>query len=266
MASLITALIALTSLCTGTILGSLIRSRLPDHHLRDDSRDVIKLASGMIATLVALVIGLLVTSSKSSYDQASGAVTQIGAKVIVLNRVLERYGSETKPIRERMREGIAISVEQLWPTGRSLNPGLAALEQASSMESVHDMIMQLEPQDESHRILRSHALTTCMELAQSRWFIIEQAQTPLPMAFLGMLIFWLTVLFVSLGLLTPRNVTTWCSLFVCAVSMAGAIYLILEMNHPLEGAVRISPAPLHKALSVIGKAEGADRAAALGGK
>ena len=105
MMSLITALITLASLCAGIMLGSAIRHRLPDHHLRDDSRDVIKMASGMIATLVALVIGLLVTSSKASYDQASGAVTQIGAKVIVLNRVLERYGSETKPIRNECAKG-----------------------------------------------------------------------------------------------------------------------------------------------------------------
>jgi hypothetical protein len=259
MYSYITALFTLASLCAGLTLGSAIARRLPDHHLRDDSRDVIKMASGMIATLVALVIGLLVTSSKATYDQASGAVTQIGAKVIVLNRVLVRYGSETKSIRERIREGIANSVEQLWPTGRSLNPGLAALEQASSLDSAHDMILQLEPQDEAHRILRSHALTTCMELAQARWLVIEQAQTALPTAFLAMLIFWLTVLFASLGLLAPRNATTRCSLFVCAVSMSGAIYLILEMNRPLEGAVQISPAPLQKALSVIGKAEDGGR-------
>ena len=101
---------------------------------------------------------------------------------------------------------------------------------------------------------RSHAVTSCIEQAHSRWLIIEQAQTTLPTAFLGMLVFWLTVLFASLGLLAPRNASTWCSLFVCAVSMAGAIYLILEMNRPLEGAVQISSAPLQKALSVIGKA------------
>ncbi len=256
MASLITALITLASLCAGTILGSLIRSRLPDHHLRDDSRDVIKLASGMIATLVALVIGLLVSSSKSTYDQASAGVTQIGAKVILLNRLLERYGPETKAIRRRMSEVIATSVEQLWPTDHRLTPNLAAIEQISGMDDVHDMIVQLTPRDEAHRVLRSHAIETCIELAHSRWLIIEQAQNRLPVAFLAMLIFWLTVLFASLGLLAPRNATTWCCLFVCAVSMAGAIYLILEMNRPLEGAVQISPAPLQKALSVIGKGEG----------
>jgi Protein of unknown function (DUF4239) len=256
MASLVTALITLASLCAGTILGSMIRSRLPDHHLHDDSRDVIKTASGMIATLVALVIGLLVSSSKSTYDQASAGVTQIGAKVILLNRLLERYGPETKTIRRRMSEVIATGVERLWPTDPSRTPNLAAIEQISGMEDVHDMIAQLAPRDEAHHVLRSQAIATCIELAHSRWLIIEQAQTTLPTAFLAMLIFWLMVLFASLGLLAPRNATTWCCLFVCAVSMAGAIYLILEMNRPLEGAVQISPAPLQKALSVIGKGDG----------
>src|ERR1044071_9288774 len=76
MVSLLTALITLMCLCVGTILGSMIRARVPDHHLRDDSKDVVKMASGMIATLVELVIGLLVSSSKSSFDQASSGVTQ----------------------------------------------------------------------------------------------------------------------------------------------------------------------------------------------
>jgi Protein of unknown function (DUF4239) len=250
MASLLTALITMACLCGGTVLGSMIRGRLPKDHLLDDSRDVVKMASGMIATLVALVIGLLVSSSKASYDQANGEVTRIGARIILLNRLLERYGSETKEIRERMRAAIATNVEQLWPTGGQ-TPSLTGIERTTGMEVVHDMIVKLSPQNESHRILRAHALDACIELAHSRWLIIEQAQTTLPPAFLAMLIFWLTVLFASLGLLAPRNATTWGCLFVCALSMAGALYLILEMARPLEGAVRISPAPLTKALSVI---------------
>jgi hypothetical protein len=253
MASLPTALITLACLCAGMMLGSLIRSRLPEDHLRDDSKDVVKTAAGMIATLVALVIGLLVSSSKSSYDQAGSGLTQEGARIILLDRALRRYGPETKAIRERMREGIATSVEGLWPTGRGQKPSPAVAEHGTHMDHVHDMILQLAPQDEARRAIRSYALQTCGELMQSRWLMIEQAQTTLPTVFLGILIFWLTVLFSSLGLLAPRNATTWTSLFVCAVSMAGAIYLILEMNRPFEGAVRISPAPLLKALSVIGQ-------------
>ena len=111
--SLSTAVIMFAYICACTVLGSFIRRRIPERYLLEDSRDVLKLASGMIATLVALVIGLLVSSSKSSYDQASAGVTQIGAKVILLDRVLERYGLETKAIRRRMSEGIANSIERL---------------------------------------------------------------------------------------------------------------------------------------------------------
>ena len=171
MPSLLTALLTLACLCAGTVLGSLIRSRLPGDHLLDESRDVVKMASGMIATLVALVIGLMVSSAKSTYDQANGGVTQIGAKVILLNRLLERYGPETKPIRERMREGIAANVEHLWPTsGRS--PNMAGIEHSTGMDNVHEMIVQLVPADEAHRVLRSHAIDTCIELAHSRLTVI----------------------------------------------------------------------------------------------
>lgn len=252
MGSLFTALIALGCTGGGILAGSMIRRRLPDHHLHDDSRDVLKLASGLIATLVALVIGLLVSSSKSSFDQASAGVTQIGARVILLDRVLRRYGPETKSIRGHLARGMTTSIDRLWPKTPGANPDLAAIERATGLEDVQEMIEQLEPRDEAHRALRTHALALSNDLVQFRWLMIEQAQSALPAAFLAMLIFWLTVLFTSLGLLAPRNATTLGSLLVCAVSMAGAIFLILEMNRPLEGVIHISPAPLHKAITLIG--------------
>jgi hypothetical protein len=252
MSSLMTTLIALTCMCAGTLLGSTLRRRLPDHHLSDDSRDVLKAASGIIGTLVALVIGLLVSSAKSSFDQAGAGITQTGARIILLDRLLGRYGPEAAPIRGRLREAVASSVERLWPAAKGTPAGLAAIERATSMEDVQDMIRRLEPRDEAGRSLRAQALQIGDALAESRWLMIEQAQATMPTVFVVMLVSWLAVLFTSLGLLAPGNATTHSCLFVCALSMAGAILLILEMSHPLEGAIRVSPAPLHKALSVIG--------------
>jgi hypothetical protein len=240
-------------MCAGMFLGSFLRSRLPDQHLRDDSKDLVKTASGMIATLVALVIGLLVSSAKSSFDQASAGVTHAGTKIILLDHVLGRYGPETAAIRGRLRESVAATIERVWPAVRGPKTGLAAIERSTSMDDIQDMVRQLAPRDETSRSIQTQALSTCNDLTESRWLIIEQAQTALPTAFLIMLIFWLTVLFTGLGLLAPGNVTTSFCLFVCALSMAGAILLILEMNRPFEGAIRVSPAPLQKALAVISK-------------
>jgi hypothetical protein len=253
MVTLSTPLITLACLCAGILLGSVLRSRLPDHHLRDDSKEAVKTAIGMIATLVALVIGLLVSSAKSSYDQASAGITQVGAKTILLDRALRRYGPEANEIRDRLRHVIASSIERLWPTDRGSKPDLAAIEKGTAMEDVQEMIRRLAPHDETHRASQTQALEIINELSQSRWLMIEQAQATLPTVFLVMLVFWLTVLFTGLGLLAPRNLTTASCLFLCALSMTGAILLIMEMNRPFEGAIQASPAALYKAVSVISR-------------
>jgi hypothetical protein len=251
MTSLVTTLIALACMGAGMLLGSFLRRRLPDQHLRDDSKDVVKTASGMIATLVAMVIGLLVSSAKSSYDQANAGVTQAGAKIILLDRLLRRYGPDAAEIRGRMRESVAASIDRIWPGASGLKGGTAALERSSGLEDILEMIRRLAPKDAVSRSIQSQAFADCKDLSESRWLMIEQAETKTPTVFLVMLIFWLAVLFTGLGLLAPGNATTYFCLSICAASMAGAILLILEMNRPMEGKIRVSPAPLQKALSVI---------------
>lgn len=253
MTSFTAALVTVASLCAGCFIGSIMRERLPDHHLRDDSKEVVKMASGVIATLVALVIGLLVSSAKSSFDEANDVISQAGAKAILLDRTLRRYGEEATPARNRMKLAIETAIERLWPPNGLGKGGLAAVEQTRGLDEVQTMIEELSPNDESHRAIRTNALDICKELVQSRWLMIEKAQATLPTPFLVILIFWLTVLFLSLGLLSPRNPTTLVCLFVCALSMAGAIVLLIEMDQPFDGFIKASPAPLVKAVSLIGR-------------
>ncbi len=104
------------------------------------------------------------------------------------------------------------------------------------------MIRELAPKDERRRSIQSQAFDVCKELSESRRMMLEQARPQTPTVFLVMLIFWLTVLFTGLGMLAPGNATTYFCLSICAVSMAGAILLILEMNRPMEGMIRVSPA------------------------
>ena len=253
MTPFITPLITVAALCAGWLLGSFVRDRLPGHHLRDDSKELVQTASAMIATLVALVIGLLVSSAKNSLDQANDGLTQSGTKVILLDRTLRRYGPEAMPIRIQIKDTIEDAIERLWPSGNAPKAGTATVVHNRAIDEVQNMIESLAPKDESKRNLRTQALQSCDDLGQSRWLMIEKAQTALPTPFLVILILWLTVLFTLLGLLAPRNVTTVTCSFVCAISMAGAILLIMEMNRPFDGLIQASPGPLLKALSVIAR-------------
>jgi hypothetical protein len=250
VSSLGIAAIVLGCTVTGILLGLVLRQTLPDHHTRDESKDVTKTATGMMATLVALIIGLLVSSAKSSFDAANGAVTQSGAKVITLDHILGRYGPDAAPIRPLLHKTVETAVHRIWS---SESAAVSSAEGPSGFELVYDKVRDLKPQSESDNYLKSQALQLSSDLMQSRWLLIEQSQSELPTAFLVVLTFWLTVLFAGFGLLAPRNLTALSSLGICALSMAGAVYLILELSHPLEGSIKVSSGPLVKALNVIGK-------------
>ena len=253
MSAPLIALIILVFMLSGMVLGSYLRMILPDYHTQTDSKDILMTSAGMMATLVALIIGLLVTSAKDTYDVTNSSITQGAAKVITVDYYLSNYGSEAKEVRDLLRLAVASAIERVWPNESTQGADLADMEAATGMAEVYSKIRELSPKNDSQKYLQSQALQISADMMQSRWMLIEQSQTNLPRIFLVVLTFWLTVLFVQFGLLAPRNRTALSALFICAISMSGAIFLILELNHPLEGTIKISSAPLHKALSLIGK-------------
>src|SRR6516162_5085900 len=140
--------IALTSagcIFLGSLLGLWLQRLLPGHHLSKETQDVVKLSAGTVATLTALVLGLLVSSAKSSFDTMNNGIVQSGAKVILLDGALARYGPETKAAREQMKRALAATIEMGWPTEKTGVPALTALERANGLELVHDKLSELKP-------------------------------------------------------------------------------------------------------------------------
>jgi hypothetical protein len=253
MPALLIAFIIFAFMLGGMLLGSTLRVILPDDHTQADSKDILMTSAGMMATLIALIIGLLVTSAKGTYDVTTLSITQTSAKIITLDYYLSRYGPEAKEVRKLLPQAIASGIDRIWPNKNKHGADLAKMESETEMADVYNKIRELSPKNDSQKYLQTQALHLIDDIMQSRWMVIEQSQTNLPRAFLVVLTFWLTVLFTQFGLLAPRNRTAMSALFICAISMSGAIYLILELNQPLEGTIRVSSAPLHKALLLIGK-------------
>ncbi|MFZ0827555.1 MAG: hypothetical protein WAO02_09055 [Verrucomicrobiia bacterium] len=253
MNSLTVALISAGCIFGGVLLGLGLRSLLPGHHLSNDSKDTVKLGAGMIATLSALVLGLLVSSAKSSFDTMNAEITQGGAKIILLDRVLANYDPEPKAVREQLRHVVAAGIEMMWPGVKTGVSGLAGFERMNGMETVQMQMRELKPATDSQRQLLLQAQQIAGDLAQARWLVIEQAQNVLPTPFLVVLLFWLTMLHTSFGLFAPRNATVILVLLICALSVSGAIFLILEMSRPLDGMIKVSSAPLVKALEHLGQ-------------
>lgn len=234
----------------GALLGLFLGDVLPEHHLSPDTKDTVKLGMGVIGTMAALVLGLLIASAKSSYDAQNSAVTQMAANFMLLDRVLAHYGPETKEARDLLRPTVAGVLDRIWPED---NQRSAALAPSGRAEEFFDKIEELAPRTDSQRSLRDRALQIGTDIGHTHWLMFEQAGASIPTPFLVVLVMWLTIIFASFGLFAPRNATVIATQFVCALSVSAAIFLILELEQPFEGLLQISSAPLQNASAHLGQ-------------
>lgn len=248
MDSLVIGLISAGAIFSGALLGMGLQRLLPGHHLGKEMQDLVKLSAGIIATLTALVLGLLVSSAKSSFDTINNGIVQIGAKAILLDRALARYGPEAKPSRDQFKRYLAAGIEAAWPKAKTGMPALTAIERVNSLDLFQDKLRELTPQNDIQRQLLAQAQQLSNDMAQTRWLLIEQAQNQLPLPLLLILVFWLVLLFVSFGLFAPRNAMALAVLAIGACAISAAIFLVLELNRPLDGLIKVSNAPLLNAL------------------
>lgn len=251
MSPLTIASIVFVCVFASGLLGLYLRSSLPEHHLSEGSMDVVKLGAGLIATLAALVLGLLTASAQSSFDRINDEFTRTATNVVILDRSLARYGPETKEVRELLRLAYASAIDAIFSREGNGLVKLDAPDKVTRLEKFQDAIRELAPQDEAQRSLQSQALTLSGDLAQVRWLLIEQGRGSISTPLLAALVLWLAIIFAGFGLGGSRNPTVVATLVVCALSVAGSIFLIEEMNRPLEGLMQISSAPARNALKVI---------------
>jgi hypothetical protein len=250
MSALTSSLIVFACIFGGALVGMLIHRLLPDDQLGTDSKDVVRLGMGLVATTVALVLGLLVASAKNFYDTQNTEVTQFAANIILLDRILAHYGPEAAEARAALPNLVTHLIEVIEPGDSTKTDSQHG---ALRGEVILEKIQVLSPKDDNQRSLRQQASSVAIQIGQIRWLMYEQNTVPVPPLLFVMLVFWLTALFVSFGLYAPRNLIVLASLFVAALAVTGTIFLIIEMYHPSVGMIRVSDAPLRSALRLLGQ-------------
>lgn len=241
--------------CTfgGVLAGMKLRTILPEQHLSDQSRDSIKVGVGLIATMTALVLGLVTASAKGSFDDLNTQIKHTAADVLSLDRALARYGPETAALREALKVAVASRIDMAWPQNHSRRAQLSSSDAARGAELLATQVRGLAPRSDDQRWLQSRALEITESLLKARWLIFAGSGTSVPFPFLAILVFWLTITFTSFGLSAPGNTTVVSVLFVCALSVAAAVFLVLEMDGPFEGWITVSADPLKYALARLGQ-------------
>ncbi len=257
MAALTYALITFVCAASCALLGTTIRKWLPDAHLSKESQDVIRLGMGLVATMTALLLGLVTAAAKGSFDTQDVAVKNAAAGIMTLDRLLARYGPETQPSREMLRRALADRLEAMWPPNgarpRDLDPSRPPSTEPAPAEQFENQILALSPQTETQRWIKSEALKLTEEVVRTRFRLLGSATGAVPRALLVVVVFWLSMTFASFGLSAPRNATVITVLVISALSVAAAVFLILELDGPFEGLIRISSEPLRFALANLGR-------------
>lgn len=243
-------LVVFVCVFSGAMLGVLLQRLLPDRHLTAESKDVVRLAMGLVATTLALVLGLLIASAKNFYDIQTTEVTQLAANVLLLDRVLSHYGGEAGEARAALQKTVNSEIEFMWRRNKAAESSQVT---TRTGETTLDKIQALSPKDDRQRSLQAQAVSLAIQIGQTRMLLYAQRQIPVPKPLLVMLIFWLIALFASFGLFAPRTLTVQVTLLIAAAAVCGAIFLILEMYHPYGGWIQLSDAPLRAALAQLGQ-------------
>jgi len=238
----------------GALFGLYLNKRVAARHLSADSKDVMKMALGIIGTLAALVLGLLLASAKSSFDAKNSGINQISADLVLLDRALARYGPETRDARDLLRNSVAAAIHRVWPEEElEVVAKLDTHDAAAGLEPLEDRVRNLSPRTDAQRGLQSLALGILGEIARARVLQVERHKTTIPMPFLIVLAGWFTIIFACLSLFAPRNALVMVIMFACALSVSAAVVLVLEMDRPYQGMIRLSSAPLRDALANMGR-------------
>ena len=244
-------LISLAAIFGGVLIGRFVARRLPGHHLTGETQSVVTVSVAVIGTLSALVLGLMITSANSSFSARADEVRELSLQLIRMDRNLRRYGPEADDARAKVREWGIAKTQQLFPEKGEPSPSSQTT--IVMLEGVQDAVLALTPKDQRQKYLHTLCTTLSSTLIQARWSLEQRRGHSIPVPFLVLLVFWLSIVFASFGLFAPANRTALVTLFLCAVAVSGGIVLIEELDNPLSGFIKVPSDSMRKALVEIGR-------------
>jgi hypothetical protein len=247
------ACLAFVCCCGAALAGMILHIWLPDSHLDGDSKDTVRLVLGLIATIAALVLSLLIASAKGSYDTQAAELQKMSADVAQLDRMLVLYGPETRDIRDVLRQTVTMAHQRIWPPQGDEPPNLDPSHSRGQVDLFFGKLQNLSPKTGAQTRAQDAAWQLAASLTEVRMLMYEQLGQSVSWLLLMVLIFWVSILFMGFGLFTRINITVVVAIGVGAVSVAGAIFVILELNQPYAGSIRLSDAPILSTLASMNR-------------
>jgi uncharacterized membrane protein len=248
--TLLIGLIVFAVILAGAFAGMMVRAHLPAHHLTDETKNLVSVSTAVVATVSALVLGLLISNANSKFTRLGGETTNLSAELLRLDHLLRRYGDDAEPARNLLVQYARHKSADLFPDDpadvRIGNPSTYEL-----LQRLEDTLLSLKPANPRDQWWLGQAMTLAAKIGDTRWLLAQQIGQGTPKAFVAVLVVWLALLFASFGLFAPPNLTSAVILTLCALAVASSVVMFLELEQGFGGLVRISPEPMRKAVATL---------------
>lgn len=249
MSSTTAFLASFVSILIGAVVGMILKRSLLADRLDVGSKEAIRLGASFLATLAALVIGLMIASAKNTYDAQNTNIRQLGTNAVLVDQMLAKYGPEAKAARTLLREIIPSATLRIWRESIGGDGGSFVI--SGTAERFYNAVEGLKPANAEQISLKSRLIEITTEMGRTRLLVFTQSDNPIPVPFFIVLTFWLVVIFASFSLFAEPNRLVIASILVFAISVSSALFLIVDLSHPFSGLMQISNHHLHAVLPKV---------------
>jgi hypothetical protein len=255
LSPLIIGLIIFVVLAGSAFAGWWARQRLPTHQLNDETKSLVSVSMAVVGTITALVLGLLISNANTSFIARNAEVTMLSADILRLDQMLRLYGSEANPARGKLLQFAERKTNDLFPSSlRDVRVNNESTYEV--LQQVEYLMLELHPPDARRQWFLQQALLHAAKIGNTHWLLGQETGQGTPKAFVALVVFWLSLLFASFGLFAPRNLISGLTLVLCAIAVAGAVEMILELEQPFGGVLHISPLPMQQTVYSLNQSNG----------
>jgi hypothetical protein len=240
------SVVVLLLILVSAALGSYVRLRLADHHFSEESLAAMRIAVGLVATLSALVLSLLISSGKSSLDLVTTALQHNSVAMIQLDHTLSQFGPSASGLRADIKSDYERWLDFLFSSERGTT---AEADSQQLLERTYEIQGRIDGPAQDK--LRDHAIALWDDIFAGRWLALEHRRGLIPTPLIAVLVGWLVVIFGIFGFSAPRNWSMCVVFLLCALSATTAVFVVLDLDTPFRGMVNVSKTPMLDALRFI---------------
>jgi hypothetical protein len=254
MSTLIICIVVFMLFMVAGYAGLHVQTLLAAHHKTGETKGVVGQVAGLLTLLLALVLGTLIGVSYAYFSGQRTNLENFSAQILRLDQALAQYGPETKPMRDKLKEGIIRNYGAIWGGGEIDPKLLTVAVPLANAQAISEFLATLEPKTDAQKAALSTANLYASLVEQSRLLMsLQIAAGPVSWFLIAILVFWTASLFFAIGLYAEPNALVYAALTFGAVSIAFAIFLILEFGQPYTGLFKVTPAALEQTIEYIDK-------------